>query len=217
MKPYYDHSGVTIYHGDCREILADVKADVLVTDPPYGVGFHGKGTKHTKQSGGYLRADDAAIGPEVVRVALTMVVRGLVFPGSRILFDYPRPDDLGGAYCPSGAGRGRWGFTCFNPVLFYGTRPNRPGMLPTTFRSFDLADDVDHPCPKPMAWMRWAVELSSLPEETTLDPFCGSGTTLRAAKDLGRRAIGIEIEERYCEIAAKRCAQEVLDLAGGTP
>ena len=66
------------------------------------------------------------------------------------------------------------------------------------------------PRPKPLPWMKWAVALVSRPGETVIDPFMGSGTTLRAAKDLGRRAIGIEIEERYCEIAAKRLGQEVL-------
>jgi site-specific DNA-methyltransferase (adenine-specific) len=71
---------------------------------------------------------------------------------------------------------------------------------------------VDHPCPKPVTFMRWVVERCTASADTVLDPFMGSGTTLRAAKDLGRRAIGIEIEERYCEIAARRLAQEVLPL-----
>jgi site-specific DNA-methyltransferase (adenine-specific) len=67
-----------------------------------------------------------------------------------------------------------------------------------------------HPCPKPLkAWRRLLNNISQ-PEQTVLDPFMGSGTTLRTAKDLGRKAIGIEIEERYCEIAAKRLAQDVL-------
>ena len=69
-----------------------------------------------------------------------------------------------------------------------------------------------HPTQKPIGVMLWC--LGFMPPGAVLDPFCGSGTTLRAAKDLGRRAIGIEIEERYCEIAAKRCAQEVMDIAG---
>jgi site-specific DNA-methyltransferase (adenine-specific) len=81
-------------------------------------------------------------------------------------------------------------------------------------QSFDtVGDDAKgHPCPKPLRWMTWATSLASLPGETVLDPFAGSGTTLLAAKSLGRRAIGIEIEERYCEIAAQRCSQEVLGL-----
>jgi DNA modification methylase len=79
-------------------------------------------------------------------------------------------------------------------------------------RSFvvGLEPKPEHPSPKPLNVMRWI--LGCLPGETVLDPFMGSGTTLRAAKDLGRRAIGIEIEERYCEIAAKRLAQEVFDF-----
>ena len=72
------------------------------------------------------------------------------------------------------------------------------------------ADRPDHPCPKPLALMRELVSLFTDPGETILDPFAGSGTTLRAAKDLGRRAIGIEMNEAYCEVAAKRMQQESL-------
>ena len=217
MKPYYQDSAVTIYHGDCREWIATApecfRTDALVTDPPYGVAFDGKATKHTvKKSGGYLGGDDVHVGPLVVSDLLSRVSRAAVFPGIRNLHDYPKPQDIGCVYCPSGAGIGRWGFTCFHPVLFYGTRASTV-LRPSSIQSFDTADgDTGHPCPKPLRWMRWLVDLVSNPGESIIDPFAGSGTTLRAAKDLGRKAIGIEIEERYCEIAAQYMAQEVLAL-----
>jgi len=213
MTPYFQRDGMTIYHGDCREILPMLTADVLVTDPPYGVAFDGKATKHTaKGSGGYTTGDSALIGPEVVRQALGMVIRGAVFTGNRNLMAYPVPADIGCVYCPSGAGVGPWGFIGFHPVLFYGKRPGP--CRPTSIQSFDTADAVGHPCPKPLRWMRWTIGMTTLVGETVLDPFMGSGTTLRAAADLGIRAIGIEIEERYCEIAANRLDQPVLMAVG---
>lgn len=212
MRPYYEADGITIYHGDCREVLSSIVADVLVTDPPYGVAFDGKATKHTTvKSGGYTTPDSAEVGPEAVRMALQVVKRGAVFPGTRNLYRYPEPADIGCVYCPSGAGIGRWGFTCFHPVLFYGPRASTT-LRPSSIQSFATADTDEHPCPKPMQWLFWLVGLVSLPGETLMDTFCGSGTTLRAAKDLGRKAIGIEIEERYCEIAADRLAQRVLSM-----
>jgi site-specific DNA-methyltransferase (adenine-specific) len=212
VKPYFERGGITILHGDAREIVPSLKADVLVTDPPYGVKFSGKVTKHTASgSGGYTIQDDADIGPEVVRVALPLVVRGAVFSGNRNLMAYPLPADIGCVFCPSGAGVGPWGFVGFHPVLFYGKRPG--SCQPTSIQSFDTVEKLGHPCPKPIRWMRWIVALTSLHGETILDPFAGSGTTLRAAMDLGRRAVGIEIEERYCEIAASRLLQDTLFTA----
>ena len=212
MTPYYADDLVTIYHGDSREWMPN--ADALVTDPPYGVAFEGKATKHTThKAGGYTTEDDPFVGPIVVAAALQVVTRGAVFTGNRGLHAYPSPRDIGCVYCPSGAGIGPWGFTLFHPILFYGPRASKV-LGPTSMQSFDTASrlGVSHPCPKPIRWMTWAIGLASTPGETILDPFAGSGTTLLAAKLSGRKAIGIEIEERYCEEAAMSCSQEVLGL-----
>jgi len=97
--------------------------------------------------------------------------------------------------------------------MLYGIAPDlNLGAKNTVLSSTSHAEPSGHPCPKPLIWMRWAAALGSRTGETVLDPFMGSGTTLRAAKDLGRKAIGIEIEERYCEIAANRMAQLAMPL-----
>lgn len=231
MKPYYQDDAVTIYHGDCRELIPlVVGGDVVVTDPPYGVDLSrpletgsrycsGNRTRRRMRPSPYR--DNPEIARELIRSAipamLEHVPRALVFSGPVTLFAYPEPRAIGCVYMPNGAGRCSWGFQCSHPILYYGSDPylvDGRGGRPNSFRDEQMnRETFEHPCPKPLKWMRWAVERASRMGETVLDPFMGSGTTLRAAKDLGRKAIGIEIEERYCEIAARRCAQEVLDVA----
>jgi site-specific DNA-methyltransferase (adenine-specific) len=222
VKPYYEHGGITIYHADCREILPQILADVVVTDPPYGVAFKGKNTKHTLRSqDGYSLIDDT---PEYVAEVVVPIIAGLiaavgravVTPGIRNMFKYPAPDAVGTIFYPSGAGLGRWGFTCSQPIFYYGKDPylaKGMGSRPDSFSTTEAAPRNGHPCPKPLAAMKWLVAKGSLEGETVLDPFAGSGTTLLAAKELGRKAIGIELEERYCEIAATRLSQYMLDLS----
>lgn len=225
MKLYYQEAGIEIYHGDCRGW--DGTADVTITDPPYGVGLVTK-TSDYRQSkyfdnGKSLQAstlyqDDAEHVQAMIAALfprlLSKVPRALVFCGTAALFSYPKPASIGAVYTPNGAGKCSWGFQCVHPILFYGKDPflaDGRGARPNSFRTEQPnREKIDHPCPKPLPWMLWAVNRASRPGETILDPFMGSGTTLRAAKDLGRRAIGIEIEERYCEIAAQRLEQEVL-------
>ena len=224
MKPYYEHAGITIYHGDCREVLPDVKADVLVTDPPYGMnlGNHGGASDSRSRElrrGGYASFDDTPLNYRTVIVpaitlALSLVDRGAVFGCAPSIWDLPAPNALGAVHIPAANGHSPWGFQNLAPVLFYGVAPDlNLGAHNTVWRARGKADpEIGHPCPKPVEWLMWLVGLASRGCETVIDPFMGSGTTLRAAKDLGRKAIGIEIEERYCEIAAKRLAQEVLDF-----
>jgi site-specific DNA-methyltransferase (adenine-specific) len=222
--PYYDCDGITIYHGDCREILPDIKADVLVTDPPYGMrlGKH-SGAKDRRsrelRRGSYASYDDtpenyASVVVPAIRDALCMVARGAVFAPAPSAWLLPAPDVLGGVFIPAANGRSPWGFQNLAPVLLYGVAPDlHLGAKQTAVRGSGRSDvELGHPCPKPMQWLMWLVGLASKQGETIIDPFMGSGTTLRAAKDIGRKAIGIEIEESYCEIAVKRLAQGVLPL-----
>lgn len=227
MKPYYEDGAVTIYHGDAREVLEHLAgADVVVTDPPYGVALE---AKRAKQRGGGVVAragsysfDDtpayvASVVVPVIEACRARVKAVVVTPGTRNLWLYPPADDVGCFYSAAGTGMGRWGFTCSQPILYYGSDPylrtSQGSRANSTGQTYpNDANEYDHPCAKPIRMVRWLVNRASLPGEVVLDPFMGSGSTLEAAKYLGRRAIGVELEERYCEMAAVRCAQEVLDL-----
>ena len=231
MTPYYSDDAVTIYHGDCLEVLPGLTAEVLITDPPYGVNLVARqarnagGGSHGVAPASTTYADDpddvALLIREAIPLALSIVQRGLIFTGTSMLWNYPPARAVGAVYLPAGCGYTPWGFQTSQPILYYGACPflahgngHRPnGFVPK--RAYP-AETIDHPCPKPLEWMTWAVERVSLIGETVLDPFMGSGTTLRAAKTLGRKAIGVELSERYCEIAAKRMAQEVLDFGAAS-
>jgi len=198
MKPYFtDSTGtITIYHGDALEVLPTLTADAIVTDPPYGVGFRDETWDESIPSWWLPLAREAA--PLVVFTTAPTT-----------MWDYPRPDWVLCAARQGSQSRTSYGgFNHWSPVLVYGK-----GAWSPDFHSAHAVHTgkenlgIDHPCPKSLALMRWIVAGTS---GLVLDPFMGSGTTLRAAKDLGRRAIGIEIEERYAEIAARRLQQEVL-------
>lgn len=227
MEPYYEDESVTLYHGDCRDLIPVLSADVAITDPPYGVNLVTKTSDYRDgrrfDRGKSLLASTLysdtpvavrALVQEIVPLLVANIGRALIFSGVANLWAYPEPNAIGCVFTPSGAGLSSWGFQCMHPILYYGKDPflaDGKGSRPNSFRTEQPnREHFDHPCPKPISWMNWAVERASRPGETVLDPFAGSGTTLVAARHCGRKAIGIELEERYCEIAAKRLAQGVL-------
>lgn len=206
MTPYYhdEHAGITIYHGDCRDVLptlADGSVDLVLTDPPYGVGKK------------YASYDDTE---ENLRELIDLLFTGsfrdrpkLITCGVGNIWRYPPADWVICWYKPNCMTRaGVANANTWEPVLVYGCR----GFGVDSVYVPIAPQAIDHPCPKPLRLFSWLLKRASPIANTVLDPFMGSGTTLRAAKDLGRKAIGIEIEERYCEIAAKRLRQEVLPL-----
>lgn len=209
-RPYYEDDAVQIFHGDCRDVLPGLTADAVITDPPFGVGKD------------YASFDDSEIDAKSMIEWAYPLMRGasgvvLVATGVLQAWAWPRPDWVLVHFNPAAEAMSPWGFSVVIPVLAYGRDPYLmagKGSRPAGFWSRPKTyTKPDHPCPKhPDVW-RWFVNRGTIaPGKVIIDPFMGSGTTLRAAKDLGRKAIGIEIEERYCEIAARRMQQEVLGL-----
>ena len=220
LVPYYEDDAVTIYHGDCREILPTLAADVLVSDPPYGIGWeqHGGGvngkTRGSRRHIG-IQGDSDTASRDVV-LSMWGERPALVF-GS---FRAPAPDDVRQTLVyrkspDAGLMGSVTGFrTDAEPIYLLGRWPKRNAARSSVIESRvglqTLQAGESHPHAKPLDVM--CALLGLVPPGVIVDPFMGSGSTLRAAKDMGRRAIGIEIEERYCEIAARRMGQEVLDL-----
>lgn len=217
MTPYYEHAGITIYHGDCREMLPTLKADAIIADPPYGVGIPYASFSDTRE---HLLALVIDVYP-LMRACAPVVA---VTPGVVNIHVWPSPTwTLAWVPDNSPTGSSPWGFPCWQPVLVYGPDPflarglgRRSDVLRTATGWTELRDNTAsaHPCPKPYGFARKLVArcTAAIAAAVVVDPFMGSGTTLVAAKDMGLTAIGIELEERYCEIAAKRLAQEVLPL-----
>jgi site-specific DNA-methyltransferase (adenine-specific) len=202
MKPYYDHGGITIYNADARDVLPTLDpVDLVLTDPPYGIGK--------------AAWDDAFPTwwfDEAARLAPAM---GLM-PGISNLVGLPT--NIGrlkyrwvlAAHLVNGMAHGAIGYGNWIPCVVYAAEGTKVFVADADIKDIVIGtyEKPDHPSPKPLAVMKWLVR--RLPGQTILDPFMGAGTTLRAAKDEGRKCIGIEIEERYCEVAVARLAQEVL-------
>ena len=219
--PYYQDDFVTLWHGDCLE-LADLWtcADVLVTDPPYGIGFRPRMGAAVGDMGSRDRAEDRIAGDKTtavrdevlaawggarpwlmfgswrapVHLAHTRLVWDKAFPGKGN-WRSPWAPSLDDVYVG-----GDWGWSGPRDLSIVTCRQYVPGE----------SDRPDHPTPKPLALM--SALIAKCPPGVVADPFAGSGSTGVAAKALGRKAVLVELEERYCEIAARRLAQDVLDF-----
>ena len=212
MKPYYQDSHCTIYNCDCREILPELtKVDLVLTDPPYGIGIEGKvgGEKCAPVTdyGDFNKWDTETINWDLMWELICLGENAIVFGGNY----YPMPpsqkwlvwdkDNTGDfADCELA-----WTNIKGSVRKFKFTWN---GMIQENMKNKEIRQ---HPTQKPVPLMRWCIEQAGEPQ-TILDPFMGSGTTLRASKDLNRKAIGIEMEEKYCEIAVKRLQQEVMQF-----
>ena len=232
MKPYYDDAGVTIYHGDCREVLPTLGAvDHVITDPPYsarthsahdatakghrGQGFDGSARKVLGYSA-WTPDDVRHVVPALCRASgwvvlmtdhvLCPAVHEAMEGAGRYVFA-PLPWFVPGSRVRL-AGDGPSSWTTWIVVSRTGAQ-HRWGTLPGGYMQ---RGNQLHMGGKPEELMAALVADYSRPGDLVLDPYMGSGTTLAAAKRLGRRSIGIEIDERACEIAAKRLAQGALPL-----
>lgn len=225
MTPYYDHDGITIYHADCRDILptlAPGSVDLVLTDPPYGIGFD-YGTHYDDREDGYgewiwttIEAAEALVHDAGV-VAVYQAAKHARHWAEWFPRDW-RPVALTKNFAQAMPTWLQW-HTDYALIWTKGRLPcGKPAWQPPGARDWVMCNTAtvrrgpsrDHPCPRPLDGTKYLVSCLCPPAGLILDPFMGSGTTLRAAKDLDRKAIGIEISEEYCEIAVKRLAQAVL-------
>lgn len=224
--PYYEDENVTIYHGDCFDVLPTLGRDhhLLLTDPPYGVDFQSNRRAERLDK---IAGDDGTLD---VKSALTLACKTLARGRHAYVFG-PRdvlPDELcarveliwdkgligtGDLSLPWAAQHEPITFAVYE--LSKANREKGYGKLAARVRKGSIVRAQRpqggatgrHPNEKPVLLLRQLIESSSVMGETVLDCFMGSGSTLVAAIQEGRRAVGIEIDERYCEMAAKRCQQ----------
>lgn len=224
MKPYYEDDAVTLYHGDCREVTAWLAADVLVTDPPYGRDWR-QGELKGHYSGNLNQgiANDKSTGIRDAALAMWGTDRPVIAfgdlmlappTGTKLVCIYRKPADAGLRGAMGGVRRDaeaiyllhQWKSGIGGRSSVFATRAATVGGS-----SGVAARSGGHPHTKPGDVMSDLIVLTS---GVVADPFAGSGSTLVAAKALGRKAIGVELEERYCELIAKRLDQGVLDFGG---
>ena len=240
IKPYYDSDGITIYHADCRDVLPQLEpVDCVITSPPYNMIPSGKPSgllaeARCKKTESYESYEDNLPQEEYEQFIHSVVsrclhlspivwvnhktrfvdrvarhpIRFLDFPlFAEVIWARPGSTTLNAKrYAPShefilGFGVPKYWDRCHDTKL-------------TVWRMAPETDISGHPCPFPLEIPQRLIASSCVPNGTVLDPFMGSGTTLVAAKLEGKKAIGIELEERYCEIAAERLRQGVLQFTG---
>ena len=207
MTPYYEHAGITIYHGDCREIASTLRADVVITDPPYN-------------------SDAIPLYGDLARLSATVLpVGGSVLAMSGQSFLPAVLQEMHGALCY------QWMLGCFlpggqavqiwprhiqafwKPVLWFTNGPYTGRWVSDVLRSPINANDKRyHHWGQNEVVAMMLVDRFSEVGDVVLDPFVGGASILAAAKRLGRKAIGIDIHEYACEVAAQRLAQDVLPL-----
>jgi len=210
-RPYYQRDGITIYHGDATKILPGLRFDLMLTDPPYGIALanHSRGKRRSDTDWTIANDDSQETGQEILDA----------WDGPTIAFSSPmkpwggkwrqhlvweKGEHVGGGGDPA---------TCWKPtyelIQVRKTGPLDGRRDGAVLRFPANKDDYRfHPTPKPIPLIEYL--LCKVRPKRVCDPFSGSGSTLVAAKLCGIEAVGIEIEERYCEIAAKRLIQGVL-------
>jgi site-specific DNA-methyltransferase (adenine-specific) len=215
-NPYYQDDAVLIYNADCREILPDLpKVDLVLTDPPYGIGY---------VADGFEKWNDKHLSAPVKSLEPIVGDDGTLDLGW--LYEYPRWVVWGFPYLYNADASGWlvWRKHADNEPKAPMSSPVEMAMS-NVWSGFKLVEAIwvgymrdageyrfEHPTQKPIKVIDRCVNLASAIGDLILDPFLGSGTTAYCAKKLNRKCIGIEIEERYCEIAANRCRQEVMEL-----
>ena len=205
---FYEDDSVVLIHADCRDILPLLpKVDLVLTDPPYGIDYD---TSHSKYKNGIARDKIAEDATPFDASMLPPLGRAILWGGNCFFSSLP-PSKLWLCWCKTA--RDDVDIRQSDIELAWTNCVGRSRIFHHlwigAFKASESGERANHPTQKPVALMKWCIGLVK-DANLILDPFCGSGTTLVAAKQLGRKAIGVEISEAYCKIAVERLKQEIL-------
>lgn len=222
--PYYQDEHVTLYHGDCLEVDAWLGADVLVTDPPYGIGWKKPKLPANRALGRGEQVSHDGIVNDATTEARDAVVAlwgdkpSVMFgspiaplpTGTRQVLVWQKPSQLGFMGTVGGFRRD------WEAIYLGGKWPKSTAQQSGVIRLSDSQEYLraGHPHAKPVGLMERLIDAS--PNGVVVDTFSGSGSTLVAARNLGRKVIGVEYEERYCELIAKRLSSQTMTLDFGS-
>jgi DNA modification methylase len=213
VEPYYDQGGITIYHADCADVLPDVdpaRVDLLLTDPPYGIGYDSGHAKHQGSSidRGMVVGDDSPFDPS----HLLHYGRAIIWGGNCFASKLPDwPGWIVWDKVTQNVSQMRGAEAEFAWTNFVTRSRVFRHLWRGAYRDSENGHHV-HPTQKPVALMRWVLDNWTEPGDLILDPYMGSGPVARACADLGRRYIGVEIVEEYCEAAVNRLGQMAMVL-----
>lgn len=207
LKPYYENENGKLYHGNCLEIMPMLdKVDLVLTDPPYGI--NNSSVKGDYIGGNFIDNEEYIINTVVNKIlplCFNVSPTTIITCGIKNMWNYPKPDSFGVIYYPAAVSWQKHGSADTNPILYYG-KSKKKG--PLSFKCVSTAPKTGHPCTKPTEQWLLLTNRFAKKGETILDPFFGSGTTGIVCGELKINWVGIEIEEKYCEIAAKRIEAE---------
>lgn len=221
FTPYFQRDGITVFHGNCCDVLEQLTAesfDLVLTDPPYLVGYTGRWDSTQEEIHG--DSDPSWLHPAFSQVWRVLKADSLCLS----FYGWPCADEFLGCWKALGFRpvslfvflKSRWGFGHFTRArqeqayLLAKGHPPRPQNPISDVLSWEQESRLLHPNQKPLGAISKLISTYAGPGTRVLDPFCGSGTTLLAARSIGLPAVGIEIEERYCELIAMRLSQQVL-------
>ena len=211
IKPYYDHAGITIYHGDCLEIMPELgDVDLVLTDPPWNLGYFEDDDNSWDKYAEWLGKTKKLCEQKSKCCIIFQSSKAVAYVSHLfkewLLFGNPK--SFGQLIKGRISNTFDVAFINDPKTDFTGESGWRNWHIANNSSSKNACRGLGHPTPRPLDTMKYIIGMFS--HKIILDPFMGSGTTLVAAKELGRKAIGIEIEEKYCEIAVRRLAQEML-------
>ena len=192
--------------GSVAQLMDGEKANLCLTDPPYGLA------NTVSEKNNYDFYNDSKdnlkeIVAKFLPLAQTVAECIVLTPGNSNQSLYPAPTWIMAWFTPAGVGRGPWGFCCWQPILCYGKDPKlakRMGSHPDAIVHTERAEDLEHPCPKPINFWAWLMKRTSEAGELVYEPFSGSGTTIIAAEQTGRRCYAMELSPNYVDVAVRR-------------